>query len=99
MELCGPGFEGIAVLQRRHFGDTDFTNALIEGVNFYNTTAKGFQAAQLYSTASYQAGSLMGVDLSSNNLDAWDFTNQDLTGGVFRDSNIGRCRLFRGCRA
>ena len=36
----------------------DFSGAIVTGTSFYHTTLRGFTAAQLYSTASYQAKSL-----------------------------------------
>ena len=35
---------------------------------------------QLYSTASYQSGNLLGIGLAANDLRGWNFTNQNLAG-------------------
>ena len=51
------------------------------------TTAKGFTAAQLHSTASYQAKDLNGIVLSSNNLTGWNFADQNLTKCEFLQRN------------
>ena len=63
--------------------DADFTGAEVRGVSFQRTTDSGFTAAQLYSTASYQAGNLSGIRLMDNNLTGWDLTNLNLTDAYF----------------
>ena len=50
------------------------------GAHFGSTVETGFTAAQLYSTASYQAHDLAGIRLSNNILSGWDFAGQNLTG-------------------
>ena len=52
----------------------------MRGANFQN--ASGFTAAQLYSTASYQAYDLTGVRLDGN-LAGWNFAGQNLTNASF----------------
>ena len=44
-----------------------------------DTTSRGFTAAQLYSTQSYQAKDLSGIGLWGNDLTGWDFRGQNLT--------------------
>jgi hypothetical protein len=48
-----------------------------------NTTSGGFTAAQLYSTASYQAHDLIEIGLEVNNLTGWNFAGQNLTNANF----------------
>src|SRR5690606_19051568 len=54
-----------------------------EEAQFGSTTDQGFTAAQLYSTASYQAHELYGIDFRDNNLTGWNFANQNLTNASF----------------
>ena len=63
--------------------NADFTGAEIHGTSFYNTTATGFTANQLYSTASYQAGDLSGIGLQQNDLTGWNFAGQNLSNADF----------------
>jgi uncharacterized protein YjbI with pentapeptide repeats len=39
----------------------NLTGAVVTGTSFYDTTSRGFTAAQLYSTGSYQARDLQGI--------------------------------------
>ena len=55
----------------------------------------GFTAAQLYSTASYQAGDLTGINLVGNNLTGWNFAGKNLTNANFRASHADRNGLHR----
>lgn len=59
--------------------NADFTNAEVRGASFEYTTDFGFTAAQLYSTASYQAGNLTGIIFYDNDLAGWNFSGQNLT--------------------
>jgi uncharacterized protein YjbI with pentapeptide repeats len=63
----------------------DFSGAIVRGASFANTTAwyLGFTPAQLYSTASYQAGDLSGTKWAWNILDGWTFAGQNLTNSAF----------------
>jgi uncharacterized protein YjbI with pentapeptide repeats len=56
-----------------------FTDAEVRGAALNNITSRGFTAAQLYSTASYQVGDLSGILFDENNLTGWDFSSQDLS--------------------
>ena len=62
----------------KFLGDWDFTDQRIEGVNFGETTSRGFSKEQLYSTASYKARNLQGITLGDN-LFRWDLSGQNLT--------------------
>jgi len=64
--------------------DTDFSKAVVTGADFGHTTDRGFTAAQLYSTASYQSGDLGDIELDHNDLSGWNLARQNLTGGDFR---------------
>jgi uncharacterized protein YjbI with pentapeptide repeats len=76
----------------------DFTGANVRGVNFgkeivdFNvrpdplnliTIGTGISLAQLYSTASYRAHDLTGIDLSLSSLDGGNFVGQNLTNSRF----------------
>ncbi|MCC7086712.1 MAG: pentapeptide repeat-containing protein, partial [Pirellulales bacterium] len=50
-----------AVFESATLTIADFTGAQVQGARFKGTTAQGFTAAQLYSTASYQAHDLTGI--------------------------------------
>jgi uncharacterized protein YjbI with pentapeptide repeats len=67
----------------------EFTGAQVRGSIFRFTTSEfttttGFTAAQLYSTASYLAKDLSGIELGYNNLAGWNFAGQNLTNTVFQ---------------
>jgi uncharacterized protein YjbI with pentapeptide repeats len=58
--------------------DANFKGAIVTGARFGNTTSRGFTRDQLYSTASYHAQNLEGIDLDGNDLSGWDFNGQNL---------------------
>jgi uncharacterized protein YjbI with pentapeptide repeats len=78
----------------------DFTGAEIRGAGFgvptlydqvynvYYTVGTGITLAQLYSTASYQAHDLSGIDLSQNSLAGANFTNQKVTRASFTGATL-----------
>ena len=66
----------------------DLTNAEVRGATFWHTTDSGFTSAQLYSTASYQAGDLTGISLGDNDLTGWDFAGQNLTDVDFEHATL-----------
>jgi hypothetical protein len=80
----------------------DLTNADVRGscftdsgkVGWSDSSAMAFETmfgltpAQLYSTASYQAGDLTGIDLSGSYLTGWDFAGQNLTNASFYQAKI-----------
>jgi uncharacterized protein YjbI with pentapeptide repeats len=66
----------------------DLSGADVRGANFDLATYRGFTAAQLYSTASYQAHDLTGIRLRSNDLTSWNFAGQNLTKALFSSSNL-----------
>ena len=80
--LTGAGFY-LATLT-----NADLTCAEIRDTSFYDTTASGFTASQLYSTASYQAGDLRGVGLQHNDLTGWNFAGQDLSNSNFESATL-----------
>jgi uncharacterized protein YjbI with pentapeptide repeats len=65
-----------------------FDGATISYGQFTNSTARGFTASQLYSTASYQNRDLTGIRLDDNNLQSWSFAEQNLTQAWFPRSNL-----------
>jgi uncharacterized protein YjbI with pentapeptide repeats len=71
----------------------DLSVAAVTGADFRDTTSRGFTAAQLYSTASYQANNLQGIGLGQNDLSGWDFqqqnlANSDLSFSTLTDANL-----------
>jgi uncharacterized protein YjbI with pentapeptide repeats len=66
--------------------DANLTGAEVRGANFsrsfYYGWGSGITAAQLYSTASYQAHDLTGIKLSYNNLAGVNLVGQNLTGAI-----------------
>ncbi|QDV72380.1 pentapeptide repeat-containing protein [Botrimarina mediterranea] len=91
-DLTGWNFAGQdltgASLQIATLLDADFTGAIIDNASFYSVTNSGFTAAQLYSTASYQAGGLRGVNLEFNDMSGWNFAGIDLTGANFNGADL-----------
>ena len=82
-DLTGASFHH-ANLQGASFYRTNLTNAnlsdaIVTHANFVNATSHGFTDEQLYSTASYKAKDLQGIDLTVNDLAGWDFNGQDLS--------------------
>jgi uncharacterized protein YjbI with pentapeptide repeats len=79
----------------------DFTNANVRWATFgkschnFGCNGTGITLAQLYSTASYQAYDLSGIDLSHNNLAGGNFAEQNLTNADFRGANLAGAN-FRG---
>jgi uncharacterized protein YjbI with pentapeptide repeats len=51
-------------------------------------TYYGFNAAQLYSTASYQSYNLTGIRLDANDLAGWSFAGQNLTNANFAAATL-----------
>ena len=62
-----------------------FTGATVTGANLEYTK---LTAAQLYSTASYQAKNLPGIGLGGNNLKGWDLSGQNLQDADFSGANL-----------
>lgn len=69
----------------------DLSGAIVVKTAFNYTT--GFTRKQLYSTASYQAGDLHGIELRYNALDGWNFANQNLTGADFYNATLADADL------
>lgn len=57
--------------------NANFTNATIRNASFHG--ANNFTYAQLQSTKSYKDKDLRGVNLSEFNMNAWDFSGQNLS--------------------
>lgn len=82
-----------AQLRFASLANADFTDANIQDAFLRDTTARGFTQEQLYSTASYQAKDLSGVDFAFNDLTGWNFAGQNLTGADFVHSTISGADL------
>jgi uncharacterized protein YjbI with pentapeptide repeats len=72
---------------------TDLTGADFSGVIVRNSNIDGLTAAQLYSTASYQAHDLTGIELAGEDLDGWNLSGQDLTGANLSSSSLVAANL------
>jgi uncharacterized protein YjbI with pentapeptide repeats len=78
--------------------DANFTDADVHGANFdiggscgpfgCDPTGTGITLTQLYSTATYQAHDLSGINLARNNLAGGNFPLQNLTKAYFAGSNL-----------
>lgn len=73
--------------------DANFTDATIAGADFEDTGAIGFTKDMLYSTASYRAKLLMGINLEDNQMDGWDFSNQNLADADLRQAVLTGANL------
>ena len=69
---------------------TNFTSATIQGAAFYDV---GLTYSQLASTASYQQKSLTGISLNTNTLIGWDLSNQNLTNANFEYSTLNNANF------
>ena len=90
MDLTGANFEASNLthpVQSFHAHNANLTGAVVTGTSFGYITSRGFTAAQLYSTQSYQAKDLRGIGLGGNDLTGWDFSGQNLTNaGLYRST-------------
>ncbi len=75
-----------AILAGGTLAGANFTGANVVGANLGTTT--DLSSSQLYTTASYQAHNLQGIELLNNDLTGWDFSNQDLTGAAFTNATL-----------
>jgi uncharacterized protein YjbI with pentapeptide repeats/formylglycine-generating enzyme required for sulfatase activity len=66
----------------------NFTEAGVRRTDFTNYGGNGIKAAQLYTSASYQAHDLTGISLAGNNFAAADLTEQNLVFANFADANL-----------
>jgi uncharacterized protein YjbI with pentapeptide repeats len=71
----------------------DLSDAIISGVHFQDTTARGFTEKILQSTASYRSKKLEGLNLLANDLSGWDLHGQDLSDATFFAPGIAPARL------
>jgi uncharacterized protein YjbI with pentapeptide repeats len=69
----------------------NMTNADVSGANFRSVT--GLTAAQLYSTANYNAGNLTGITLASDDLTSWNFAGQNLTSANLLETQLAGADL------
>jgi uncharacterized protein YjbI with pentapeptide repeats len=82
--------------------NADFTDADVRGARFetyyydgvsQSFTGTGITLDQLYSTSSYQAHDLNGINLASNNLAYGNFAGQNLTNADFRYAMVAGASL------
>ena len=66
----------------------DFTGTQVTGANFGRSGSGGISLAQLYSTASYQAHDLSGINLFYNDLAGANFAGQNLTNANFGGATL-----------
>jgi uncharacterized protein YjbI with pentapeptide repeats len=92
-DLTGANFRG-QNLADASFSDAtltgaDFTDADIRGANFNKSfMGTGITLPQLYSTASYRAKDLSGIDLRDNSLAGGNFVGQNLTYARLYDAQL-----------
>ena len=84
-DLTGSNFNAVGTL-----AGTDFTDAEVRGVTF---DASGLSLQQIYSTASYQSGSLAGVRLWGLDLTGANFAGLDLTDAVLNNTRLAGADL------
>jgi uncharacterized protein YjbI with pentapeptide repeats len=89
-ELSGGNFVGQnltdANLDFASLTNADFTDAEVRGASFgrdWFWGGTGITPMQLYSTASYQAGDLSGINFGDNDLTGGNFAGHNLTGANF----------------
>ena len=75
-----------AALSYSTFTDADLSEAVVTGARF--NTSLGFTKEQLYSTASYQAKDLSGIELPGSDLSGWDLIGQNLANANLYESNL-----------
>jgi uncharacterized protein YjbI with pentapeptide repeats len=73
--------------------NTDFSDAIVTGAGFGETTGGGFTKEKLYSTASYQAKDLRGIRLEQNDLTGWNFSGQNLSNAALEGAVLTRADL------
>jgi uncharacterized protein YjbI with pentapeptide repeats len=76
--------------------DADFTGAEVLGANFSTDSydaGTGITLAQLYSTGSYQAHDLRGIDVGGNDLSGGNFAGQNLTNASFWNATLTGANL------
>jgi hypothetical protein len=65
----------------------------VTGTSLSGTTSSGFTKEQLYSTASYQANNLAGIQLHYNDLSGWNFNGQNLANAGLYSSTLTNADL------
>jgi uncharacterized protein YjbI with pentapeptide repeats len=93
-DLHGQNLAG-ANFQRATMSNVNFTDAMVAGASFRDTTPYGFVKENLYSTASYKNGDLRGINLSWNNLPGMDLHGQNLRGALLGHTGLTGSN-FRG---
>jgi autotransporter-associated beta strand protein len=101
--LNNTNFSG-AIVQGANFSNTTGPNSggvVILGLDGIiiptpgGVTPGGFSMWQLSSTASYQAWNLAGIDLSRNDLTAWQFGNLNLAAAKFNNTNLTDASFYQ----
>jgi uncharacterized protein YjbI with pentapeptide repeats len=89
-----------ANLQGTTLTDANLAGAVVTGAIFWGTITRGFTKEQLYSTASYQAKDLRGVQFSGDfyldrptDLTDWDLSGQDLAEAAFYYATLTNTNL------
>jgi prepilin-type N-terminal cleavage/methylation domain-containing protein len=89
-----------ANLQETTLTDANMAGAVVAGAIFWGTITRGFTKEQLYSTASYQAKVLRGVQFSGDfyldrptDLTDWDLSGQDLAEAAFYYATLANANL------
>ncbi len=80
-----------AMLWSSTLSDVDFTDTILSDASIRFAAfggVRGFTVDQLYSTASYQARELDGVDFAGFDLTGWDFSEQNLNRAGFEGADL-----------
>ncbi|MCO6046771.1 pentapeptide repeat-containing protein [Aeoliella sp. ICT_H6.2] len=95
--LSGWDFSGQDLTDAHFYRSTltgaNLTGAIVRGVNFASETQPGLSAAQLYSTASYQARDLTEINFTYEDLSDWDLSGQDLSGANLTSATLTGANL------
>ena len=81
-----------ATLRDVHLSGADLSWAIVTEASL---SGSGITKEQLYSTASYQAKNLQGINLANNDLTGWNFAGQDLTNANISYSTLTNADLTR----
>lgn len=73
--------------------DVLMTDAIVSGTSFRGV--KGFSREQLYSTASYNAGDLRGIEFQYIDMTGWSFSGKDIAESSLRDANLSNADFNR----
>ncbi len=104
-DLTGANLEEAMLIETAFDGAT-LGGAVVRKALFNQTTARGFTAAQLYSTATYQSNDLSAIKFWNETMDGWNFAgkqlsestwvNVSLVGASFEGADLSGARIELG---